>query len=276
MLEKIYAIGRNFAVQMRKENISAFAASTAFFIFLSLFPILIVICAVIPYTPLTQEFLVQIVTAITPEAVDAFAEGLIAEMYEKSAGVLSIALITSIWSASKGVLALIRGLNAINDVEEERNYFVVRFVAFLYTLVMLIGILLSLVIMVFGNQIIQMLLLHLPQLQVIATWVNNLRFILVWVVLTILFALAYAYVPNKKLYFKEQIPGATFTAVSWSVFSWFFSMYITYSDISRIYGSLSIIIIILLWMYFCMYMVLVGAYINRYFQPVNRVLMQKR
>ncbi len=276
MIQKIYAIGRNFAIQMRKENISAFAASTAFFIFLSLFPILIVLCAVIPYTPLTQEFLVQIVTAITPEAVDAFAEGLIAEMYEKSAGVLSIALITSIWSASKGVLALIRGLNAINDVEEERNYFVVRFVAFLYTLVMLIGILLSLVIMVFGNQIIQMLLLHLPQLQVIATWVNNLRFILVWVVLTILFAFAYAYVPNKKLYFREQIPGATFTAVSWSVFSWFFSMYITYSDISRIYGSLSIIIIILLWMYFCMYMVLVGAYINRYFQPVNRVLMQKR
>lgn len=265
MIRKIYAIGRNFAIQMRKENMSAFAASTAFFIFLSLFPILIVICAMIPYTPLTQDFLVQTVTAITPQAVDAFAEGLIAEMYEKSAGILSIALITSVWSASKGILALMRGLNAVNDVEEERNYFVVRFVAFMYTLVMLIGILLSLVIMVFGNKIIETLLFYVPQLQVVATWVNNLRFLFVWVVLTILFALVYAYVPNKKLHFREQIPGATFTAVSWSVFSWFFSMYITYSDIARVYGSLSIIIIILLWMYFCMYMVLVGAYINRYF-----------
>lgn len=264
MIRETYTVMRNFIAQMKKENISAFAASTAFFIFLSLLPMLIVLCSMIPYTPLTRETLVQAVTAITPDATDAFAEGLIAEVYERSAGILSVAIIATVWSASKGMLALMRGLNAVNDVEEERNYFVVRLVAFFYTIVILVGIILSLVIVGFGNQLVEMLLHYVPQLQVIATWVNNLRFILAWVVLTVLFALVYAYVPNKKLLFKNQIMGACFTAVSWSVFSWGFSMYITYFDLSRVYGSLSIIIIVLLWMYFCMYTVMVGAYINRY------------
>lgn len=264
MMPKRYAILHDFTTQMKKENISAFAASTAFFIFLSLLPMLIVLCSMIPYTPLTEEALVLAVTAITPDAMDAFAESLIAEVYERSAGILSVAIIATVWSASKGMLALMRGLNAVNDVGEERNYFSVRLVAFFYTIIIVVGIVLSLVIMGFGNQLVEMILYYVPQLQVVAIWVNNLRFILVWVVLTVLFSLVYAYVPNKKLRFREQIMGACFTAVSWSVFSWGFSMYITYFDLSRVYGSLSIIIIILLWMYVCMYTVLVGAYINRY------------
>ena len=95
-------------------------------------------------------------------------------------------------------------------------------------------------------------------------------------VLTVLFAAIYAYVPDERLKFKEQIPGAAFAAVVWSVFSWVFSIYINYSNSYGIYGSLSIIIIILLWMYFCMYIIMVGAYLNCYFSPVNKVLAGSR
>lgn len=264
MIQKIYSVLCDFTTQMKKENISAFAASTAFFIFLSLLPMLMVLCSMIPYTPMTEDALVMAVTAITPDATDVFVESLIAEVYERSVGILSVAIVATVWSASKGMLALIRGLNAVNDVEEERNYFVIRLVAFFYTIIILAGTVLSLVIMGLGNQLVEMILFYVPQLQLAATLVNNLRFILVWVVLTMLFALIYAYVPNKKLRLREQIMGASFTAISWSVFSWGFSMYITYFDLSRIYGSLSIVIVVLLWMYFCMYSVMVGAYINRY------------
>ncbi len=69
-------------------------------------------------------------------------------------------------------------------------------------------------------------------------------------------------------------PGAVFAAVVWSVFSWGFSIYVTYGNSYGIYGSLSIIIIVLLWMYFCMYIIMIGAYMNRYFSPVNKVLVQ--
>ena len=120
------------------------------------------------------------------------------------------------------------------------------------------------------------LALHrLPQLQTVVAFAMNFRFLLVWVVLTVLFAAVYAYVPNKKLAFKEQIPGAVFSAVAWSIFSWVFSYYLTYGNSYGIYGSLSIIIIVLLWMYFCMYIILIGAYLNRYFESSDGMPVRK-
>lgn len=250
---------------MKKQNINAYAASIAFFFFLSVVPMLIMICTIIPYTPLTQEDLVMLVQDLTPEMVDPLVESLISDVYDKSAGILSVAIIATIWSAAKGVMALMQGLNAINGVEEKRNYFIIRGIASLYTVVMLVVVILSLFIMVFGNQLVNLALHRIPNLRKVVAFAMNFRFVLVWVILTILFAAIYTYVPDKKLKFKEQIPGAVFSAVVWSMFSWGFSIYVTYGNSYGIYGSLSIIIIVLLWMYFCMYITMIGAYLNRYF-----------
>lgn len=270
MFRKLYIRIRDFTMQMKKQNISAYAASMAFFLFLSLVPMLIVICTVIPYTPLTEENLVSVIAEITPDMVDPVVESLISEVYDKSAGILSVAIIATIWSAAKAVLALMRGLNAINDVEEERNYFVVRTVASVYTLVMLIVIILSLFLMVFGNRLVDLALYRIPQLQGIVSFMMHFRFIFVWFVLTILFAMIYAYIPNVKLRFRKQLFGAMFSAIVWSVFSWGFSIYIGSTESFGIYGSLSIIVIIMIWMYCCMYITLIGAYLNRYFSSRNR------
>lgn len=276
MIRKLYLIAQDFSAQMKKQNISAFAASIAFFFFLSVVPMLIMICTIIPFTPLTEENLVEAVTDVTPDKIDPLVESLISDVYDKSAGILSIAVIATIWSAAKGVMALMHGLNAVNGVEEKRNYFVVRLIASFYTIVMLIVVILSLFIMVFGDQLVTLALHRFPQLEMIVSFAMNFRFLVVWVVLTFMFAAIYAYVPDKKLKFKEQIPGAAFAAVVWSVFSWGFSIYVTYGNTYGIYGSLSIIIIVLLWMYFCMYIIMIGAYLNRYFQPVNKVLVNRR
>lgn len=255
----------DFSDQMRKQNINAYAASIAFFFFLSVVPMLMMICTILPYTPLTEEDLVIAVTDLTPELVDPLAESLVIDVYENSAGILSVALVATVWSAAKGVMALMQGLNAINDVEEKRNYFVIRAIASLYTLVMLVVVILSLFLMVFGDQLVNLALHRIPNLRSVVSFAMNFRFILVWVILTLLFAAIYAYVPDTKLKFREQIPGAVFSAVVWSVFSWGFSIYVTYGNSYGVYGSLSIIIIVLLWMYFCMYIIMIGAYLNRYF-----------
>lgn len=264
MLRKGIAMVLSIAKQIKKQNISAFAASTAFFFFLSLVPMLVMVCTIIPYTPLTERNLVSVITELTPDAMDALAENLIAEVYEKSAGILSVAIIATIWSAGKGVMALMQGLNVISGVEEDRNYFVVRLVSSFYTVVMLLIMLLSLVIMVFGNELVELALYRIPQLQVIVAFFMNFRFVLVWFVLSVLFAMIYAYIPNEKLKFREQLTGAMFSAIGWSVFSWCFSIYVSRMG-AGIYGSLSVIILVMIWMYVCMYIVMIGAYLNHYF-----------
>lgn len=275
ILEQKIRILRDLTRKMKKQNISAHAASTAFFLFLSLVPMLIVICTVIPFTPLTEENLVKVVTDITPGTVDDMAESLISEVYDKSAGVLSIALLATIWSAGKGVLALMRGLNDVNDVEEERNYFFVRTLASFYTVIMLIVVILSLFLMVFGNRLVDLLLYRIPQLQLLVEFLMSFRFIFVWVILTVLFAMIYTYIPNIRLKFREQLTGAMFSAIVWSVFSWGFSIYVDSGEAASIYGSLSIIMIVMVWMYFCMYIFLVGAYMNRYFGARDELLQKE-
>lgn len=275
MVRELYLILKDFSDQMRKQNISAHAASIAFFFFLSVVPMLITICTIIPYTPLTEEDLVMAVTDLTPEIVDSLAESLISDVYNQSAGILSVALIATIWSAAKGVMALMQGLNAVNDVDEKRNYFFIRAVASLYTVVMLIVVILSLFLMVFGNQLVNLALHRIPNLKRVVGFAMNFRFILVWVILSLLFAAIYTYVPDVKLRFREQIPGAVFAAVVWSVFSWGFSLYVTWGNTYGIYGSLSIIIIVLLWMYFCMYIIMIGACMNKYFNSMDRVITRE-
>ena len=263
-MRKVYLEIREFVRNMRKENLSAFASGAAFFIFLSLVPILIIICTIIPYTPLTEESLLVFILDVFPDKVDTIVIEIVDDVYERSAGVLSVAVLVTLWSAGKGVLAVVRGLNAVNEVEEYRNYFVVRIVSSFYTLIMLIIILLSMIILVFGNILVKMLEVRLPGLETLFSFLMNFRFLFIWLILTFIFSAFYAYLPNKKLKLKSQLPGASFAAVIWSIFSWCFALYMDYGNSFNIYGSLSIIVITMMWMYFCIYIMFIGAYINKH------------
>lgn len=270
LIRKLWTVFRDFSSQMGTSNIGAHAASTAFFFFLSVVPMLAVISTVIPHTPLTEEDLVKAVTEITPDRADGLVVALVAEIYQKADGVMSLAVVAMVWSAGRGVLALTQGLNAIYSVKEERNYFVVRFVATLYTVVMLVVVILSLFLMVFGEQLVNFLLRSIPEARTVNSFLVNFRFILAWMVLTVLFGAVYAYVPNKKQKFRDQITGAAFAAVIWSIFSWGFSLYVDGTSSYSMYGSLSLIVILMVWLYSCMYIMMIGAYLNLYFQPENQ------
>ena len=85
------------------------------------------------------------------------------------------------------------------------------------------------------------------------------------VILALLFAVLYTYLPNRKMAFIRQLPGAVFTSVAWAVFSYVFSIYLEYaSNMSVLYGSLTTLVVVMLWLYFCMYLLFIGAEINQY------------
>lgn len=265
-VNRIMSSLKKFAAQMKRQNVSAHAGSSAFFIFVSLLPMLIMICTFIPFTPLTERNLERAITDITPEMIDPLAISLVREVYERSAGILSVAAVATLWSAGKGIMALMRGLNDINDAEEKRNYFFVRIVASGYTLILLFVIIISMLMMVFGKQVLGMIILRLPWLEGTVSFLHHLRFVAVWGMLTLFFALIYTYIPNVKLRFRDQLTGAMFAAIVWSIFSWGFSIYINRGLAKGIYGNLSIVIIVMLWLYFGMYIVFAGACLNRYIE----------
>ena len=261
---------QQFAQNLKKINIATHASSGAFYIFLSLVPMLIVICTIIPFTPITEAGLLEFVLEIFPAKVENIVVDIIDDVYERSAGVLSAAILVTLWSAGKGILAVRRGLNAINEVEEQRNYFVMRLISSFYTLVFLAIILVSMIILVFGNVLVEMVLIQLPQLQTLFSVLLSFRFLFVWVMLTVIFAAFYAYLPDKKLKFSSQLSGASFGAAVWSVFSWGFSIYVSIGKPYNVYGSLSIIVLTMVWLYICIYIIFVGAYINKFLEERER------
>jgi membrane protein len=269
---RLYYIARDFSWQMTKKNIGAFAASTAFFLFLSMIPLLMALCAILPYTSLTEANLIAALTQFTPDAMDALVVSVVSDVYARSAGTITVFAIVTIWSAAKSMLALIHGLNAVNDFEETRNYVVLRSIACIYTVIILIAMILALFVMVFGNLIVDILLSDIPQLHILVQFIMHFRFLFSWAVLTLIFSLIYAFVPSKKLKFKAQMPGAAFAAVVWSVASFAFSIYVDYFDGFGAYGSLTTVVIIMIWFYMMMYILLIGAHINRYFGPVYKFL----
>ena len=136
---RIYRILRGFGRQMSRANVNAYAASTAFFLFLSLIPMVMLICSIIPYTPLKESDLTKAVLLL-PTTISPLLSSLIASIYDNSFGIMSAAAIVTIWSAGKGVLALMRGLNAMNSVVEDRNYVLQRIIASFYLIIFLVTI----------------------------------------------------------------------------------------------------------------------------------------
>lgn len=276
MFKRLLFIGYDFGKHMGRKNISAFAASTAFFIFLSLIPALMLLCSLLPYTPITEANLMTVAKELSPDAVNPLLVNVITEVYDQSAGIVSITAIATLWSAGKGILALMRGLNAIHDVEENRNYFVLRVVACMYTILMLLAVILSLLVAVFGNTLINLIEGSFPKSAYLFNLLLNFRTPFLWLVVTLVIALMYTYVPGTKLGFRMQLPGAGFAAVGWSVMTWAFSIYEDQFNGFTTYGNLTTIIILMLWLYAGMYVILVGAYVNRYFKPAFQFFIGKK
>lgn len=273
-MKAVFGILRDFSRQLTRDNISAFASGTAFFFFLSLMPTLIMVCSLLPLTSLTEKNLVTAMVEIMPDFLDSLTVLMIRQMYEQSARILPLAIVVMLWSSSKGMLALMVGLNAVNEVEETRNYFMLRIEAAFYMVITIAALLVSLTLSVFGKTIVNNVYVFFPNIGNLLLLLMRFRFIFVWVILSAVFALTYTYVPNKKMKMRHQIPGAVFAALGWSAFSFGFSIYVEYFHGMSIYGSLSTIIIMMFWLYFCIYILLIGANLNRYFRPLIRLLLR--
>ena len=267
-MRKAYLLVKRFNRKLRHDDISAYASSIAFFLFLSLIPLLFLICFLIPYTPFTQADLMLACMNVVPKQMNPWIIGLISQIYNRPKGVLPVTIFVTIWSAGKGMLALMRALNRINDVMEERGYFRLRIMASFYTVIILLVLIVTFVLGVFGERILRLLIRVLPGMEEKSGIVSIFGYMIMIVLVIIAFCGIYTYIPNKKLKFKEQIAGSGFVAVAWSVFTWGFSIYIEYFSSFTTYGTLGTIVLFLLWLYFCSYIMLMGAVINWFYNNI--------
>ena len=270
-VKKCIKLIMGFLNAMQEDCVGAYAAQTAYFIMLSFFPFIILLVTLVQYTSLTPADIYKAAQMIFPPSMDSFVLGIIDEVYSKTAVTISLSAIMTAWSAGKGFMGLIQGMNMIYNVEERRNYIILRLQSALYTMVFVVAIILSLVVLVFGNSLHEMAVEYIPILTYVTEIILKMKGMVSVGILAVLFMVLYRFVPNRKVRLIRQAPGAAFAAVCWYVFSIVFSLYVEYSPgLANMYGSLTTIVLVMLWLYFCMYIILIGAEINSYFEDQFR------
>ena len=264
-MKKIQKLGRFLAEQ----NVPLYAANASFFLILSVFPLLVVLLALLRYTGIQVENLTDLLSGVVPGSLMPMVRRLVLSAYVGSSGtVLSLSAVAALWSASRGMYSFLKGLNSIYDVKENRGYFRTRLLSMGYTFAFLVVLLLTLVLHVFGSD----LLSHLSLLPIPQFLLNllDMRMFVLLVLQTVLFATMFMVLPNDRNRFRDSLPGALLATIGWQLFTNAYSVYSQkFTAYASIYGSVYVAALGMLWLYFCICIVFYGGVLNRILQKTK-------
>ena len=260
---------KGFLKKNTEDHLGAYASQAAYFIVLSAFPFCIFLLTLLRYSPLTYEDLLNILQMLSPKMANDVIRTVMKEVYEQSTiAITSFTIIFVLWSAGRGILSIIRGINEIYHINETRNYFYIRFISAVYTLWLAVALIVTLGLLVFGNIIYRKVIQLLPVLHDFAAFVISIRMLIIFCLLTMFFIFVYRVLPNKKTPLLYVLPGAISCSIGWMITSSIFAIYFNTShSFAYMYGSLAGIMMIMLWLYTCMYQLFLGAELNNLLHP---------
>lgn len=270
-LEKYESL-KNICTNINNDNISAYSAQCSYYTILSFIPFIILLITLIQYTNIEQQALFNAISKIVPSSMNEFILGIVREVYSKSIGTISISIIFTIWSAGKGLFALIKGLHVVYDVTDKKSNSIIylKLMSIAQTIIFILLITLGLILLVFGNSlvsIIQNSFGGFKNFNILSGIVTKLGFIFITF---IIFLFLYKYMPKHKVTFRSQVPGAIFGAICLNIISFVFSKYLDiFKGFSITYGSLTTLILVMMWTYACFYAIFLGAELNKKYSQIK-------
>jgi len=182
---------------------------------------------------------------------------------DDSINALSISLIVTVWSASRGLNALITSLNNSYAVTEKRKFFAKRILAMYFTILVAISIVLVLTIPSMGMDFLLWISKYIGLTDFFIKLWYYVRWLVIVSILTIVLGSLYYMAPNKKIYFWEIIPGTLFATFGWILISIGFSFFVNnFRNFTIIYGSLAAVVVLMIWLYVSGIILMIGGEIN--------------
>ena len=267
VLRDIYDAVDEFSRGLGRRRITTYSAACAYYLFMSLVPMIMLVVSVVQYTPLTESLILDTLSDYVPDQLYKIVETIVSSIYSGGRVALTVSILLTIWSASKSMKALMRGMDSVYDAARSEDFFVFSLRACFYMVIFVALLLVSLLVMVYGGEILALLYDLLPHGGAV-DWLfglaRYLRYVIFLAVLTLVFSFTYWRMPARRLRYMSQWPGAAFCAVSWVLFSLIFSAYVSVSGIFGAYGVIGTVMVAMMWVYYCFYFLLLGGYINHY------------
>jgi len=259
----VYAGIREFGRKIEENHLVSYANQLTLSLILAFFPFVIFLFTLLGFLQLDPTSLLEQLAQILPLSVYRQVSGIIEDVLGRQHGqLLSISIVVAIHAASRGFRALTKGSNQVLGLVDRRNFLINYLISVAGVIVFALTIIIVLVAMVFGQQIINLLMLRFPQLplyQLIQLSRHVLPVLLIFGILT----LFYKFVPARRVRFRAAFPGALFTTIAWTALTLLFQYYVdNFADYSVFYGALGTMVALLLWVQLISTIILLGVEIN--------------
>jgi membrane protein len=262
--EKIVRFVQIAQSNWERATINQSAAEMAYFVLLSLLPLLLVVANIIPLLPMETTEVLGLVQSAMPADIYSVIEPTLESYLETaSGGAISFGLLAAIFSASKVITILRRVLDDVYGSVQKSNFIIARILSVLVMMAILAVIGVAVFIFVFGEHILLLvqntLGFNIPFIQEFLLF----RWIVLIIILFGVFVIVYRYVPNHSLTLKYSVPGAAFATIGWLALTQGFSLYVQYAGGDQLANAtFGAFIALMLFLYFSSMIVLLGALIN--------------
>lgn len=247
-----------------EDQIGDLAAQLAYYLLLSLFPFLLLAVTIMGYLPISGAELLETIQPYAPPSTYEFIRSnLHVITSQKSGKVLSISLIATIYIASLVFHSIIRILNDAYQVKHDRPFWKQLLVGFFLMVGILIGLVVSFGVSVFGDLLANTLFPWFGATPgFIELWLL-LRWLVGSIILFVVFYSLYIFAPHTHVGFRRAIPGAVFATLGWQVSSYFFGIYVSkFGNYTVVYGNLGGLMILLGWFYLSALILILGGMVN--------------
>lgn len=246
-------------------EINSKAAEVSFYLLLSIFPFLIFTISVVVYTPIIKiSKYIFLLEKVLPESAFYIVSSLVKSAIEnRSSNFLILSFCLAMYTMSRAVIALIRGMNKSYNIRETRPYLEVLFISFVFVIMLLLLLFSSMILLVFGETLGSFLFNLIGLDQYFMNIWNICRYAVGISTVIIILMNLYKFTPNKRLSFKQVFPGALSSALCWLIVSVCYSYYSSnIASYDMVYGSIGGVIVLITWVYLSSWTILIGCEIN--------------
>lgn len=249
--------------RIEKHHIGSFSAQIAYYMLLSLFPFLILLFMFLTELSISYEDQMTTIYRVVPEAVGEIIRDYLSYSKQFSNAIFSPLLFTSLWLSSNATMGMMDALNMAYDQDDSRSYFKKKILAVMTTLLTLVLIISALILPNIGIYVVGFLrkIVYIPEIPELLF--NLIKFLLASGIFFTILATLYFVLPNCKLKVKEILPGTGFSFVGLLIISYLFGYFVKeFSRYSLVYGGLAAVIILMMWLYLCGHIIMIGGEIN--------------
>lgn len=267
MKEKVKTLagfGKEFAAGIGERKLTIYATSGCYYMFMSLVPTVMILCCILPFTPFSISTILVYIDQYFAESLAEILRKIANAVYSSNSATLTVSVLLTLYSASASMKALMKGMNSAYKCENKDNIVIFTIRALVYMVLLVVTILLSLVVMVYGGRILRLLQRYFASVGILKALLSKGRYLLVMVILAVVFLCLYRVMPSRRVHLRDQLPGAVFSAVTWVLFSWIFTIYIGVSNKFGAYGVIGTIMVAMMWMQYCLLFLLIGGYLNSF------------